>query len=145
MKYWLTVAASAACLTLGAGTALAQQYLPQAGPAVTKWHGTGHDAYFGDPMEWARFQTLLTTDEFREIRQGSEGRTQVRVVGDHLVLTGCLVPACTSTRTGLAVAVETGKPIAVIWQRDREPRVFGTEIKSLPSTLRALAENGALD
>lgn len=145
MKYWLIAAASTACLTLAAGSAATQQIGPQAGAAVTKWHEAEHTTYFGDPMEWARFQTLLTTEEFREIRQGSEGQTRVRVDGDHLILTGCMIPACTSTRAGIAVAVDTGEPVAVIWQRDREPRVFGAKITSLPAPLRALAENGALE
>lgn len=134
-----------AALISAPALALAQQVAPSAGPAVTKWHQSSHAAYFGDPMEWARFQMLLTTEEFREIRQGSEGQTKVRVEGDHLILTGCMVPACTSTRAGIAVAVDTGETLAVIWQRDREPRIFGAKLAGLPPALRTLAEDGAIE
>ncbi|MEM7239663.1 MAG: hypothetical protein AAF501_17795 [Pseudomonadota bacterium] len=125
--------------------AVAQQAVPGTGPAVVKWHNASHTAYFGDPAEWARFQMLLSTEEFREIRQGSEGQTSLRVEGDHLILTGCMVPACNSTRAGLAVAVDTGDALAVIWQRDRQPRIFGAQLAGLPPALRALAESGALE
>ncbi|MBY8974908.1 hypothetical protein KHP62_03745 [Rhodobacteraceae bacterium NNCM2] len=137
MKRLLLIAA------LVAGPALAQ-VAPQTGEAVRKWDGADHAAYFGDPLEWARFQMLLTSEEFREVRLATEGQTRAQVTGGHLVLTGCFVQACTSTRAGLAVEVESGKPFAVIWQRDREPRIFGAQDGKLPRELEALAQSGAL-
>lgn len=132
------LAAGPVCLAAGAAMA------GPAGEAVTKWDGASHDTYFASPVEWARFQLLLTSDEFREIRQATEAETRARVEGGYLVLTGCLVRACTSTRAGLAVSVADGTPLAVVWQRDRAPKVFGAEPAALPATLKALAETGAL-
>ncbi|MEM9045726.1 MAG: hypothetical protein AAGC81_13635 [Pseudomonadota bacterium] len=141
MKNLLISALTAALL---ATPAVAQQVAAKPGPAVTKFDGASHQQYFGDPMEWARFQELVTTEEFREIRQGTEKDTRTRLEGGYLVLTGCLVRACTTTRAGLAVHVETGQAMAVIWQRDREPRIFNAQSVQLPVSLTDLAENGTL-
>ncbi|MEM8790499.1 MAG: hypothetical protein AAGE80_02690 [Pseudomonadota bacterium] len=141
MKALLISAVLAGALALPAA---AQQVAASAGPAVTKFDGATHAEYFGDPMEWARFQMVVTTQEFREIRQGTEKDTRARLVDGYLVVTGCLVRACTTTRAGLAVEVETGKGMAVIWQRDREPRIFGAATGELPRPLADLAESGAL-
>lgn len=117
----------------------------QTGADVTRWDGATHEAYFGSPVEWARFQLLLTPEEFRDIRLATEGETRVRIEGGDLVLTGCLLRACTTTRAGLSVAVETGATTAVIWQRDREPKIFTSQNTDLPAALRRLAETGALE
>ncbi|MEM1277575.1 MAG: hypothetical protein AAGH74_13700 [Pseudomonadota bacterium] len=135
---------STLALGLLAAPAMAQQVAAKAGSAVTKFDGASHDQYFGDPMEWARFQMVLTTQEFREVRQGTEQNTFTRLEDGYLVLTGCLVRACMTTRAGLAVHVETGEAMAVIWQRDREPRVFGVSEGRLPQSLAILANSGAL-
>lgn len=137
MKRILAAAALAAALPF-AGSA-------QTGADVTKWVGASHDAYFSNAVEWARFQLLVTSDEFREIRQATEMNTRARVEGDHLILTGCLVRACTTTRAGLAVSVDAGKPLAVVWQRDREPKLYGAELDAMPPALRRLAESGEIE
>ncbi|MEM7506790.1 MAG: hypothetical protein AAF415_08585 [Pseudomonadota bacterium] len=134
----LFIASILACL--GAGPSLAQT-----GSDVTRWDGATHKQYFGSPAEWARFQTLLTSEEFRDIRLATERETRVRIEGGDLVLTGCMMLACNSTRAGLSVAVDSGATTAVIWQRDREPQVFTSNGAALPEALRRLADTGALE
>ncbi|MEM0924150.1 MAG: hypothetical protein AAGI13_13960 [Pseudomonadota bacterium] len=131
-------------LALLASPALAQLAGP-GGTAVTQWQGASHREYFGSAVEWARFQAVVTADEFREIRQNSEAETKARVEDGYLVLTGCMVRACTTARAGLAVEVETGRPMAVVWVRDREPKVYGAKSGPLPAALTRLAETGALE
>ncbi|MEL6478006.1 MAG: hypothetical protein AAFR17_11830 [Pseudomonadota bacterium] len=131
-------------LALIALPALAQLAGP-GGAAVTKWQGASHAAYFGSPVEWARFQAVVTADEFREIRQNSEAETKARLEEGYLVLTGCMVRACTTARAGIAVEVETGRPMAVVWVRDRKPKVYGANKGPLPAALTRLAETGAME
>ncbi|MEM7176650.1 MAG: hypothetical protein AAF503_02995 [Pseudomonadota bacterium] len=138
MTRWLAMAALAAF-------PIAAQDVPQNGMAITRWHGATHQAYFADPLEWARFQDLLTSEEFREIRIATAGETRVRVAGRYLVLTGCLPTACSSTRAGLGIEIETGTTSAVVWQENLDPRRFYHPGKPLPPELDALARNGVLE
>lgn len=138
MKRWLLMAA------LAAFPAKAQE-VPQTDAAITRWDGATHDAYFSDPLEWARFQDLLTSEEFREIRIATAGQTRVRVAGRYLLLTGCLPTACTSTRAGLGIEIETGVTSAVIWQKNLTARRFHHPGQPLPPELDEMARNGALE
>ena len=129
---------------LAAAPALAQTAGP-AGRDVTKWDGASHAEYFASPVEWARFQAVVTSEEFREIRQGTEMNTRTRIEDGFLVLTGCFKRSCPFTRAGLAVEVATGRPMAVVWQRDEGARFYGARGGRMAPALTRLAETGVLE
>ncbi|MEM6904256.1 MAG: hypothetical protein AAF568_00030 [Pseudomonadota bacterium] len=144
MRALLITLLTAMAVTATIPSLAAAQPAPGTGPDVTRWDGATHRAYFGSPTEWARFQLVVTADEFREIRQATEAETEARLEEGYLVLTGCLVRACSTTRAGLAVEVATGKAMAAVWQRDRKPKVFGAKLDGLPVSLQKLATEGSL-
>jgi len=133
--------ALAALLAALAGSASAQQTLtePEAGPAVSRWVGAAHESYFAAPSEWARFQRVMSAVEFRDLRLGTERTEGFRREAGHLVMTGCAMRACETVVGGLAVEIETGRPMAVFWRHGAGLRIYGAERGALPPALAALA------
>ena len=121
--------------------AMAQQKTsgPQAGAAVSKWDGASHAAYFEDPMEWARFQTIMSAIEFRNLRIGTERSDGARLEGGYLVMTGCAVRICDDEQGGIAVHVKTGKPMAVFWRKGWPAEIYGATETALPKALKLIA------
>lgn len=121
--------------------ALAQQQTtgPKAGSAVSKWDGASHAEYFADPMEWARFQTIMSAIEFRNLRIGTENSDGFRVEGGYLVMTGCAVRICDDEQGGIAVHVKSGAPMAVFWRKGWPAEIYGAAETSLPKPLKLLA------
>ena len=132
---------AALLLALLALPATAQQptTAPKAGSAVSKWDGASHEAYFEDPMEWARFQTIMSAIEFRNLQIGTERSDGFRVEGGYLVMTGCAVRICDDEQGGIAVHVKSGAPMAVFWRKGWPAEIYGVAETALPKPLKLIA------
>lgn len=115
------------------------------GPDVTRWAGVHPSTILDEASERRRFGTIMQREDLYELVYntylGVPGHT--RLVDGILIAEGCKPHDCGDTRGAIAIEVETGRPYAMVFGRERGLRVFGGALLDMPEALRKIARDWA--
>ena len=83
---------------------------PQAGDAVTRWHGEDTYDLLRDPVEQKRLLQVITEEQFDRLSWLLSFRPPAAVEGDYLHIDGCVKYLCDAQNAAIAVRISDGAP-----------------------------------
>ena len=118
-----------------------------AGKDVTRWIGVHPSAVLDDPTERRRFATIMADAELYDLVRNTKvaNRAESRLADGTLVARGCRRSACPDMSGAIAIELATGRPYALIFNRDTGLKAFGSALADAPQRLQEIAEEWLSD
>lgn len=112
-----------------------------AGEDVTRWIGVHPFEILDDPTERRRFATIMEDAELYDLVRNTYvgSSAESRLVNGKLVAWGCRSVACHDKAGAIAVEIATGRPYALIYDRDTGLKVYGGSLAEAPRPLWDIA------
>jgi hypothetical protein len=98
-----------------------------AGPGAdaTRWVGEHPFSIFRDAGERARFLSILTEDQIRDLSDRIGPANSVVQRGDWVLGAGCMAHACNLSAGAWGIRISDGAPAAAFFDQGRAPEVYG--------------------
>lgn len=91
----------------------------------TQWVGQHPSRIFADPGERARFLTIMTVDQIRDLSDRIGPATSVIQRGDWVLGAGCMAHACNISAGAWGIRISDGAAAAAIYESGAAPQVYG--------------------
>ena len=113
-----------------------------AGPDVTRWIDAHQGDILDDPSERRRFSSIMPPAALYELVRN----TGLGVAGNSglvdgvLIARGCRPHICPDFVGAIAIELATGRPYALIYNREKGLKVYGATLTDLPEPLRKIVQ-----
>ncbi|MDE0035064.1 MAG: hypothetical protein OXU75_18315 [Deltaproteobacteria bacterium] len=99
-----------------------------AGKDVTRWIGVHPAEILDDATERRRFATIMTPAELYDLVRNTRAAypAESRLANGFLVARGCSHPSCQDMYGAIAIELATGRPYALIYNRETGLKVYGS-------------------
>lgn len=111
------------------------------GKDVTRWIGVHPSAILDDPTERRRFATIMAHAELYDLVRSTTHAypAESRLANGTLVAWGCSRAACHDMSGAIAIELATGRPYALIYNRDTGLKAYGSTLAEAPQPLQDIA------
>ncbi len=109
-----------------------------AGKDVTRWIGVHPARILDDPTERRRFATIMAPAELYDLVRSTRAAYPVesRLANGVLVAWGCSHPSCHDMYGAITIELATGRPHALIYNREAGLKIYGSTLAEAPGPLQ---------
>ena len=111
------------------------------GKDVTRWIGVHPSVVLDDPPERRRFATIMADAELYDLVRNTKATypAESRLADGTLVAWDCRRSACQDMYGAIAIELATGRPYALILDREKGLKVYGSTLAEAPQHLQYIA------